>query len=250
MNENPTPEEVRASIVAKSNQLNADDLITGPITVEITGVTRGDKEQPVTVAISGGHQPYKPCKTMRRVLIAVYSDDPKLWIGQRMTLFCDPSVVFGGVRVGGVRISHLSGLAETKTFMLTKTRGKKEAVTVHPIAAISPEDQKYIAAATEELNAAESLEELQGHGEMLKTKSKAIQDAIRPAYATRLKALKQPTPEQPDTLTHWLSGIPDLASVQSCAEFREAMLADCPESLIAEVGAALAAHQDTLQKAT
>ena len=137
MSEHPTREEVLASIVAKSDQLNAEDLITGPFTVTITGVKRGSKEQPIIVEIDG-HQPYKPCKTMRRVLIATFSDDPKLWTGQRMTLFCDPSVLYAGVRVGGLRISHLSGIEKPQPFLLTKSRGKKAEVVILPIEASSP----------------------------------------------------------------------------------------------------------------
>jgi len=138
MNDNPTREEVLASIVPKSDQLNTDDLVTGPITVTIMGVKRGSKEQPICVEIEG-HQPFKPCKSMRRVLIAVFSDDPTQWVGQQMTLFCDPSVLFGGIRVGGIRISHLSGIDEPKTFLLTQTRGKKAEVAIHPIG-VTPTD--------------------------------------------------------------------------------------------------------------
>jgi len=187
MNERPTREEVLASIVPKSDQLNADDLLTGPITVMITKVSKGDREQPIIVEIEG-HQPYKPCKTMRRVLIATFSDDPKRWLGQQATLYLDPNVTWAGVKVGGIRISHLSGIDGPKTFMLTQKRGQKVEVTIHPV--VVSEEQKYIATATEELNAAESLKELQGHGELLTTKPKAIQDALRPIYAARLKELK------------------------------------------------------------
>ncbi len=129
-----TPFEIRASIVPKSDQLNSDDLLTGPITVTIENVRRGDKEQPIIVEISD-HRPYKPCKSMRRILIAAFSDDPKKWVGQRMTLFCDPEVSWAGVKVGGIRISHLSGLDKPKTFMLTQTRGKRAEVTIHPLPA-------------------------------------------------------------------------------------------------------------------
>ena len=204
MPDNATPEQVRASIVPKSDQLNADDLLTGPITVTITGVRRGDKEQPVIIEIVG-HQPYKPCKTMRRVLVATYSDDPAQWIGQQMTLYCDPEVKFGGVKVGGIRVSHLSGLTEPRSFMLTQTRGKRTEVLIKPIAARTAEDpwnstrtyvnvelqKEYIAAATEELRTAETIEQLRGYGEALKAKSKPIQDALRPVYIARQKELQE-----------------------------------------------------------
>lgn len=125
-----TPEELRASIVPKSDQLNADTLLAGAITVTIDSVTSGDKEQPVVIGIGKDHQPYKPCKSMRRVLIAAWGDKGKDWIGKSMTLFCDPNVSWAGVKVGGIRISHLSHIDGDNTFMLTTKRGKKEEFKV------------------------------------------------------------------------------------------------------------------------
>lgn len=187
MTNDPTPEDVRKSIVPKSDQLNADDLLTGPITVTIEGVRRGDKDQPIVIDIKG-HRPYKPCKSMRRVLIAAFSDDPKHWIGQQMTLFCDPDVTWAGVKVGGIRISHLS-IEKAKTFMLTQTRGKKTEFTINPIAA-SPEDQAYINDAKKQIAEAPDMKVLKAIGEILKQKSTAIQDEVRPAYIARKKELE------------------------------------------------------------
>ncbi|MFA6358668.1 MAG: hypothetical protein WCY09_08455 [Candidatus Omnitrophota bacterium] len=192
MSDHPTPDEVRASIVPKSDQLNADDLVTGPITVTITGVRKGDKDQPIIVEIEG-HQPYKPCKTCRRVLIATYGDDPKAWVGQRMTLYCDPEVMWGGVKIGGIRISHLSGLDTPRTFMLTHSRGKRSEVTIRPLAAIvelTDEDRTFIAEAQAEIAGAESMETLKAYAEILKRKSKGVQDALRPVYKQRMEELK------------------------------------------------------------
>lgn len=124
-----TPEELRASIVPKSDQLNADSLLAGPITVTVESVKAGDKEQPVVIGIGPDHQPYKPCKSMRRVLIAAWGDKGADWKGKSMTLFCDPSVSWAGVKVGGIRISHLSHI-ESTTFMLTTKRGKREEFKV------------------------------------------------------------------------------------------------------------------------
>ncbi|MFH1744201.1 MAG: hypothetical protein ABIH23_34805 [bacterium] len=191
MSEHPTREEVLASIVPKSDQLNADDLLTGPITVTITKVSRGDREQPIIVEIEG-HRPYKPCKTMRRVLIASYTDDPHHWVGQQMTLYCDPNVTWAGVKVGGIRISHLSGLKEPKTFLLTQTRGKKSEVTIFPLKTISPEEQTYIDDAKGKITGAETAESLKAVGFILKKKSEAIQAALRPVYVARQKELMEP----------------------------------------------------------
>jgi hypothetical protein len=127
-------QSLKDTIVPKSDQLNADDLLTGPIVITIQKVSRGDtKEQPVSIAIDGGRMPYKPCKSMRRVLIAAWGEDGRLWVGKSMRLFCDPEVMFGGVKVGGIRISHLSHIANTMTIALTTTRSKRAPYRVEPL---------------------------------------------------------------------------------------------------------------------
>lgn len=185
----PTPEEVRESIIPKSDQLNADDLLTGPITVTITGVKRGDREQPIIVEVEG-QRPYKPCKSMRRVLISAMSSDPKQWIGHQMTLYCDPDVTWAGVRVGGIRISHLSCIDRPKTFLLTQARGKKAEITVQPLPKISASDQAYIDDAKRQIAGAPTMEVLNAIGQLLKEKSSAIQDAVRAFYKDRKAELE------------------------------------------------------------
>lgn len=116
---------LRDTIVPKSDQLNSDTLLAGPITVAITDVRRGTAEQPIDIHITGGHQPWKPCKSMRRALISAWGDNGKSWIGKSMTLYCDPSVKFGGVAVGGIRVSHMSDIQSDLSLSLTSTRGKR-----------------------------------------------------------------------------------------------------------------------------
>lgn len=126
-------ESLGNTIIPNSEQLNADDLIAGPITVTITDVSRGrTNEQPVSIAIAG-HRPYFPCKSMRRILIMAWGENGKDWVGRRMKLYCDPSVRFGGVAVGGIRISHLSDIESNMSIMLTVSRAKRKEHVVHPI---------------------------------------------------------------------------------------------------------------------
>jgi hypothetical protein len=132
------------TIKPKSDQLNADDLLTGPMNVTITGVRRGAVDQPVILDIDGGNQPFKPCKTMRRVLITAWGDDGKAWVGRSMTLFCDPTVKWGGVAIGGIRISHVSHIKASINMMLTATRGKRSNHTVHPLEVAAPIDENAI----------------------------------------------------------------------------------------------------------
>lgn len=123
------------TIVPKSDQLNADQLLGGSMTITVTDVRRGQSDdQPVIVHYQGDDgRPYKPCKTMRKVIIFAWGDDGHAWIGRSMTLYSDPEVKFGGVKVGGVRISHMSHIEHDIAISLTSTKGKKQGYTVHKL---------------------------------------------------------------------------------------------------------------------
>lgn len=128
-----TSESLADTIIPKSDQLNADDLIAGPITVTVEGVKRSSSpDQPIDILISG-HRPFRPCKSMRRVLISVWGDKGTEWVGQSMTLYRDENVKYGGVAVGGIRISHVTGIDKRRDLMLTATRSKREMFVVNPL---------------------------------------------------------------------------------------------------------------------
>ena len=71
---------------------------------------------------------------MRRLLIAVWGDKGKDWMGKRLTMVGDDTVKFGGVAVGGIRVSHVSGIDKAMSIMLTTTRSKRKAYVVQPLA--------------------------------------------------------------------------------------------------------------------
>lgn len=120
-----------ATIVPKSDQLNADDLMTGPRTVQITDVRAGSAEQPVSIFFEGDNgRPYKPGKSMRRVLVSIWGDDSKAYIGRSLTLYRDDSIRFGSDEVGGIRISHASDITGQVVLALTVTRGKRKPFTI------------------------------------------------------------------------------------------------------------------------
>jgi hypothetical protein len=125
---------IENTIVPKSDQLNADDLIGGPRTITITGVKAGSAEQPVIINYQGddGH-PYKPGKSMRRVLVAMWGPEASAYVGRSLTLFRDPDVKFGGMDTGGIRISHATNIDAPFRIALTVTRGKRAPFTVQPL---------------------------------------------------------------------------------------------------------------------
>jgi hypothetical protein len=131
--------DMTPTLEAKSNQLTSDDLIAGPKTIVVTKVTAGSTEQPVAVYYDGDQgKPWYPCKSMRRVLVAAWGADAKGYIGRSMTLFRDPEVSYGGIKVGGIRISHLSDLDSPLSIALTVTRQKRSPYKVQPLAKAKP----------------------------------------------------------------------------------------------------------------
>lgn len=120
------------TIIAKSDQLNSDDLLGGSRNITVTAVKRSNSpDQPVSVHFDGDNgKPYKPCKSMRKVLIFAWGENGADWIGRSMTLFNDPEVKFGGIKVGGIRISHLSHIDQAIAISLTATKGKKAPITI------------------------------------------------------------------------------------------------------------------------
>ena len=138
-----TDVNMAAFTAPKTDQLNADSLIGGPITVTITAVraNEGSAEQPVSISYEGdGGKPYKPCKSMRRVMVHCWGADAKAYIGRSLTLYCDPNVQFGGMKVGGIRISHMTHLDEPKIMALTATKAKRANFTVQPLQIAQPID--------------------------------------------------------------------------------------------------------------
>ena len=131
--------DMTSTIQPRSDQLNADDLLTGPMTVTITEVTQGNAEQPVNVnTVETPGRPYKPSKSMRRVMVAAWGKDATAYAGRRLTLYCNPEIKFGGTKVGGIEISHMSDIDQDLKVSLTATRGKKKLHTVKPLAAPDP----------------------------------------------------------------------------------------------------------------
>lgn len=129
-----TSKDVTKAIQAKSDQLNADDLIGGPITIKVTDVNVQTGDQPIAVSYAGDNgRPWKPCKTAARCLAAIWGANAAQWVGMSCTIYNDPTVTWAGAAVGGIRVSHMEGLDKPRSLQLAKTRGKKGAVTIQPL---------------------------------------------------------------------------------------------------------------------
>lgn len=129
---------LRSTIVPKSDQLNFDDFVgSATMTIKVTKVSKVTGDQPIAINFENDNgKPYKPCKSMRRVLIHCWGEDGNKFVGRYMTLYGDPTVKFGGGEVGGIRISHLSDIEQDEmTMALTATRASRKPYTVRRLTA-------------------------------------------------------------------------------------------------------------------
>jgi hypothetical protein len=142
------------SIEPNSEQLNAEDLLAGPMTVTITGVKKGTADQPVFIQLAEfADRTYRPGKSMRRILVAAWGAEADAYVGRRVTIYNDPKVKWAGQEVGGIRIRALSHITKPLTVALTVTRGKRAPFTVQPI----PTDTAALKSALADIAGAESI---------------------------------------------------------------------------------------------
>lgn len=129
-------ESLADTIIAKSDRLNGEDLILSNKIITISKVRKyaekGENKFDVHYHGEDG-RPWKPCKTMRKIMVALWGDNPEPYIGRQIELYYDPSVVYAGEEVGGVRIKAMSDLAGTSKVSVTVRKGQKKVFTIEKL---------------------------------------------------------------------------------------------------------------------
>lgn len=130
--------DVSATIVAKSDQVNADDLMGFGHTITIR-ITRAKinpgEDQPWSLHFEGSDKVYRPSKGMRRIMAEAWGLESDNYVGQRLKLFRDPEVRFGKDMVGGIRIGAMTGITARKTFVVAVSKGQRKPFPVDPLPA-------------------------------------------------------------------------------------------------------------------
>lgn len=131
--------DMSATIVAKSDQINAVDLIGAERTFTIRDVRikEGD-DQPVSIFFEGESKAFRPCKGVRRLLVHVWGLDASKYVGHSLTLFNDPKVTWAGKEEGGIRVSRMTGLAKKITFVMRISRAATRPYEIEPLAIEAP----------------------------------------------------------------------------------------------------------------
>lgn len=133
--------DIATSLAPRSDQINADDLVAGPMTFTIRQVVGGKAEQPFDFLLVETDRAFRPAVTMRRLIAAAWGTDADKYVGRRLTVYRDPSVRFGKDVVGGIRISHMSHIDKRVEVKLQTTRGKRETFAVEPLPDLTPADR-------------------------------------------------------------------------------------------------------------
>ena len=120
--------DVSKALEAKSDQLNATDILGAEPVIRIRHVDVKGSEQPIWVFFDGdNNRPWKPSKGMLRILAAAWGRDSDAWIGKHVQLIFESTVMYAGKEVGGIRIKALSDIpAAGINCALTISKTKRE----------------------------------------------------------------------------------------------------------------------------
>ena len=176
------------SLIAKSNQLNALDLVE-PRTFTIEKITQGSAEQPFDFHLKEiPGRPYRPSKGMRRVIAHGWGakDIGETYPGRRLTLYCDHTVRWAGAPVGGIRVSHMSNIGKAFEMPLAESKQKRITYRVEPLADLPAA----VVVNAEQVAASSSIDELRS------LYSKASPD-VQALILARVEVLKALVPVDP-----------------------------------------------------
>ena len=119
--------DVSSTILSKSDQLNASDLIGNEMILTVSNVNLvSSPDQPMVINWEGDDgRAYKPCKSMRRVLVGLWGKDASQWIGRSIGVYNEPTVKWAGKEEGGIRIKSLSHIDKNKSVTTSESKHKK-----------------------------------------------------------------------------------------------------------------------------
>jgi hypothetical protein len=152
---------VSLAMQAKSDQLNYVDIGSSEIVIFITGVDVKNSDQPVSIHYYGSEgRPYKPCKSMIRVLSEAWGDEADNWVGKSVKLYGDPTVKWAGKEVGGLRIRALSNINKNgvDVFVTLNRATRRKTHFDYLETLITEADQKWIDAINRNPSVADQIE--------------------------------------------------------------------------------------------
>lgn len=83
-------------------------------------------------------RPWLYCKTAGHCLASLFGPDDDNWVGKRVTLYADPSVVFQSEQVGGIRIAGSPDIAKTLKVRIKFPKKRAIELELQPTKAATP----------------------------------------------------------------------------------------------------------------
>jgi hypothetical protein len=183
---------VSHTIIAKSDQLNFDDIRSGEKIIEITTVLVTATDQPVSIFYKDdNNKPYKPCKGMLRLICEAWGEESENWHGKAMKLYGEDSVRWAGQEIGGIRIKALSDIdPRGMSSYVAVSRGKRRKVTIEFLKVVPPVQSKItVKAIISAFEGAESLEALNEKWQKAQQTDYKNSDELKVAYDKKIKEL-------------------------------------------------------------
>lgn len=197
--------DIGDTIAPDSDQLDAIDLrSSGPQTFTVTRVVVKRGDQPVDVHLKEFPRPWRPGKSMRRVLDQLWGPSAGgVYEGRRVTLFCDPRVKFGGEEVGGVRVSHMSHIGgKRREVVLIVGKGRVGTYKVDPL----PDND---APQTNGMITPEHEEAIRGHMKRAGIDGARVLELAKQAAGRDVKTARDLSSVEADALLVLLADLPD-----------------------------------------
>lgn len=130
---------IREFVKIKGDRINFEDFIMGSQDFTITKLGRKiDGGQPRLLMFFEGREetPYWVSKGMVKCLSSPDgwgNSEFSEWVGRKVRLFGEPSVMYAGKELGGVRISHISHIHAQYSTKITERRGVRIDYTIMPL---------------------------------------------------------------------------------------------------------------------
>ena len=109
------------------------DLTVRAVDVITENNAKGKPQSKARLHVAEHALPYIPGAMMGRALQQVWGDDPAGWVGRRLRVYVDAGVTMGRDVVGGVRVSHVSGIDAERVVMVTTRRGQRSPWSLLPM---------------------------------------------------------------------------------------------------------------------
>lgn len=102
---------LKASAFTQGNStyVKADDVKAGPqkFVIETVEATETPDGKPALQLVFQGGKKLTLNKTNARILAGMIGDDTDTWLGKKVVVTFDPTVMFSGKMVGGIRVKPL-----------------------------------------------------------------------------------------------------------------------------------------------